>query len=135
MDVIDYTKMMNSYKQEQPARFQLGTRALSRQAGGGATQPGSMGGGKVSTSEGEVLVHDLQYNNTNSKRILMSTFDAKLDLQSCVQKSTHLMGDYYKVITLTVYTINANEEKAGVHLVVYGRHLVNTATKKRNDHQ
>ena len=60
MDVIDYTKMMNSYKQEQPARFQLGTRALSRQAGGGATQPGSMGGGKVLTSEGGVLVHDLQ---------------------------------------------------------------------------
>jgi hypothetical protein len=60
----------------------------------------------------------------------MATAKADFDLYSCIQKSTPLTGEYYKVFTSTVDKINTNGGEAGFHPAVYGRHLITAAIKE-----
>ena len=61
------------------------------------------------------LIRDLQYNNTDRKRSIMTTAKADFKLFSGCQKKNQSTDVYYKVFTLTVNTINANEGMAGWH--------------------
>ena len=60
----------------------------------------------------------------------MATVEANFDLYSCVQKKTHTTGDYYRVFTSTVDTINTNGGKVGFHPAVHGKHLITAAVKE-----
>jgi hypothetical protein len=69
-----------------------------------------------------ILIRDLQYNKSDRKRSIMATVEADFDLYSCAQGSK-TTGEYYKIFTSTVDTINANGGNAGLHPSVFKKYF------------
>ena len=71
-----------------------------------------------------LLIHDFSFNKTDRNRSIMATVEADAGLYLGTHQPDQSEDNFYKKFTAQVDTIKANRGSAGLHKVVYKKHMM-----------